>query len=166
MRFGESLREERERRGISLDDVSVATRVSVRHLQALESDHFADLPGGVFNRGIVRSYAQFCGLDADTTLQGFNAAVRASGLEEELKDNDLAEFAEAVQRGRTPAIPQPRLRWFGVVAMMTGVLVLAAGVLWLLVHRGIVHLPQKRRVVAAAVAVAVPSSPGGIDGIE
>ena len=68
MRFGEDLKEAREQRGISLDDVSIATRVSLRHLHALETNQFAELPGGVFSRGIVRSYAQFCGLDTDGTI--------------------------------------------------------------------------------------------------
>ncbi len=144
MRFGENLKVERERRGISLDDISVATRVSVRHLDALEADRFRELPGGVFNRGIVRSYAQFCGLDTDATMQDFLSAMRASGIEIEQKPDDWVEFAEAVRRGRAPDGPRRRWRWLGVLGMMVAVLALAAGVLWVLVHRGVVHLPEKK----------------------
>ena len=47
MRFGDGLRSERERRGIALDDIAVATRVSLRNLSALEADRYDELPGGI-----------------------------------------------------------------------------------------------------------------------
>jgi len=52
--FGETLRKERESRGIALDTVVGTTKISLRHLNAIESDRFDQLPGGVFNKGIVR----------------------------------------------------------------------------------------------------------------
>jgi cytoskeletal protein RodZ len=146
MRFGEDLRTERERRGISLDDVSVSTRVSLRHLHALEMDNFAELPGGVFNRGIVRSYAKFCGLDEERTLQNFTEALRASGAEKQVREDDLAEFAEAVRRSRGVTVKQRNWRWLGVAGMLLAVLLLTAGVLWVLQRRGVVHLPWLQRM--------------------
>lgn len=143
MRFGEELKEQRERRGISLDDVAVSTRVSLRHLHALESDRFTDLPGGVFNRGIVRSYAQACGLDVDRAIQKFLDALRANGLDPEQKEDDWVEFAEAVRRNRVTPMPQRRLRWAGVLLMVLAVLVIAAVVTVLLIDHGVVHLPPK-----------------------
>lgn len=143
MRFGEGLRGHRERRGISLDDVAVSTRVSLRHLHALEEDRFRELPGGVFSRGIVRSYAQHCGLEPDGTVQGFLEAMRASGIQTELKDDDWVEFAEAVQRNRTATRPHRRMQWLGVLLMLLAVFALALGVLWFLVHRGTVNLPPR-----------------------
>jgi cytoskeletal protein RodZ len=148
MRFGQELKEQREIQGIALDDVAVSTRVSLRHLHALEDDRFRDLPGGVFNRGIVRSYAQFCGLDPDKILQNFNAALRSAGLEPESKDDDWVEFAEAVRRSRVIETSRNRWRRVGVLGMMLAVVLIAAGVLWVLVHRGIVHLPEKKRILA------------------
>jgi len=65
--FGEELRQEREARGIALQSIIDATKISSRHLQALETNHFDYLPGGVFNRGIVRSYARVVGLDRKST---------------------------------------------------------------------------------------------------
>ena len=144
MRFGEELRAERERRGISLRDVAVSTRVSERHLLALEEGQFADLPGGVFNRGIVRSYAQHCGLDVAGTVENFQRARRESGFHPEEKDDDWVQFAEAVRRNREGSTSRQRWRWVGVAGMVLGVLALMAGVVVLLLHRGIVHLPQKQ----------------------
>ncbi len=141
MQFGEGLRQERERRGISLDHISAFTRISLRHLHALEADRFRELPGGIFNRGIVRSYAEVCGLDADGTLQSFLTALRASGMEETHRDDDWIEFAEAVRRNRNVVNSGHRFGWFGVILMIVVVLAIAACVFVLLLHRGVVHLP-------------------------
>ena len=54
--FGEALRLERERRGISLEALSAETKVRRRHFLALEQDEFGELPGGIFRRGILRAY--------------------------------------------------------------------------------------------------------------
>jgi cytoskeletal protein RodZ len=141
MQFGEGLRQERERRGISLDHISAHTRISLRHLNALEADRFAELPGGVFNRGIVRSYAQVCGLDTDGTMESFVKALRASGMEETHRDDDWIEFAEAVRRNRNVTHSGNRFGWLGVLMMIVVVLAIAVGVFLLLLHRGVVHLP-------------------------
>jgi cytoskeleton protein RodZ len=66
--FGEHLRREREMRGVSLDEISAATRISTRFLEAIENDQWDRLPGGVFNRGFIRSIARFLGLDEDSLV--------------------------------------------------------------------------------------------------
>ncbi len=148
MRFGDGLKAERERRGIGLDDIAVGTRVSVRNLQALESERFTELPGGVFNRGIVRAYARFCGLDEDSTVTAYTDALRQHGVNPEQEHADWTTFAENVRRNREALRPQRRLRWAGVLAMVFAVLVLAAAVFVLLVHRGVVPAPaQLQRLV-------------------
>jgi cytoskeletal protein RodZ len=63
--FGEHLRREREMRGVSLEEISAATRISTRFLEALENEQWDRLPGGAFNRGFIRSIARFLGLDED-----------------------------------------------------------------------------------------------------
>jgi cytoskeletal protein RodZ len=63
--FGEHLRREREMRGVSLEEISAATRIGTRFLEALESEQWERLPGGVFNRGFVRAVARFLGLDEE-----------------------------------------------------------------------------------------------------
>jgi len=63
--FGEHLKREREMRGVSLEEISAATRISLRFLEALENEQWERLPGGIFNRGFIRSVARFLGLDED-----------------------------------------------------------------------------------------------------
>ncbi len=71
--FGSKLREARERRGISLRQIANATKISVGALEALERNDISRLPGGIFSRAFVRSYAIEVGLDPEATIQEFIA---------------------------------------------------------------------------------------------
>jgi cytoskeletal protein RodZ len=66
--FGEYLRREREMRGVSLEEISVATKISIRFLQAIENEELSKLPGGIFTRSFVRTYARYLGLDEERVL--------------------------------------------------------------------------------------------------
>ena len=72
--FGDRLRREREMRGITLDEITESTKISRRHLEALEGEHFDQLPGGVFNKGFVRAYAHFLGIDEERAVADYSAA--------------------------------------------------------------------------------------------
>jgi cytoskeletal protein RodZ len=72
--FGEKLKQEREKRKISLDEISGTTKIGTRMLQALEEDKFDQLPGGIFNKGFVRSYSRCVGLDEDQTVAEYLVA--------------------------------------------------------------------------------------------
>lgn len=69
--FGGKLRLARERRGTSLQQISSATKISIAALEALERNDVSKLPGGIFSRSFVRSYAQQVGLDPDDTVREF-----------------------------------------------------------------------------------------------
>jgi cytoskeletal protein RodZ len=126
--FGEELRRERESRGIALETITDSTKISGRHLSALEQDRFDRLPGGVFNRGIVRGYARVVGLDEETWVDRFMSAYQASGLVIH-DDADWVKFAEGVVRSRAAGEGDRhtlRLRWAGVFLL----LMLIAGLGW------------------------------------
>lgn len=72
--FGDRLRREREMRGITLDEISESTKISRRHLEALERERFDQLPGGVFAKGFVRAYARFLGIDEDQAVADYSLA--------------------------------------------------------------------------------------------
>jgi cytoskeleton protein RodZ len=72
--FGDRLRREREMRGITLDEISESTKISRRHLESLEREDFESLPGGVFNKGFVRAYARFLGLNEEQAVADYSAA--------------------------------------------------------------------------------------------
>ena len=71
--LGEFLRHERERRGMTIEQVASATKINVRMLHALEADHFAELPAKPFVRGFVTSYCRFIGLTPKEILTRFGA---------------------------------------------------------------------------------------------
>jgi cytoskeleton protein RodZ len=75
-RFGEHLKREREMRGVSLEEISVATRIAPRFLTALENEQWELLPGGVFNRGFIRSVARYLGLDEDSLVAEYALETR------------------------------------------------------------------------------------------
>jgi cytoskeletal protein RodZ len=75
--FGTVLREARERRQVSLADVSRQTKVSVASLQLLEQGRLADLPHETFVRGFIRSYARTVGISHVESLSLFDDAVAA-----------------------------------------------------------------------------------------
>src|SRR6202050_4684605 len=86
--FGTELQQERLKRDISLESIAESTKVAMRYLRALEEGNYAKLPGGVFNRGIVRSYCRYLELPEDDWLQRFQTFARSEGEE------DWTEFAQ------------------------------------------------------------------------
>ena len=69
--FGAKLRKAREARGITLREIAASTKISVAALEALERNDVSKLPGGVFSRAFVRSYASEVGLDPDQIVDEF-----------------------------------------------------------------------------------------------
>jgi cytoskeleton protein RodZ len=72
--FGEKLKREREKRAITLEQISVSTKIGTRMLEALEQEKFDRLPGGIFNKGFVRAYARCLGLDEDQAVADYMEA--------------------------------------------------------------------------------------------
>jgi cytoskeleton protein RodZ len=115
--FGEHLKREREMRGVTLEEISAATRIAPRFLAALESEQWELLPGGVFNRGFIRSVARYLGLDEDSLVAEY--ALETRGRPEPGVVADPPE--------------EPDRNWARVfVVVVLALLVLASG--WAAVH--------------------------------
>jgi len=94
--FGGRLRDARERRGVSLRQIANATKISVAVLEALERNDITKLPGGIFGRAFVRSYAIEVGLDPEATIQDFiaqfpNDSVIAGHPTDQVEDHEAVE---------------------------------------------------------------------------
>ncbi|MGD0940109.1 MAG: helix-turn-helix domain-containing protein [Terracidiphilus sp.] len=126
--FGEDLRMERLARGIALEQIAAVTKISARHLVALEQDKFRVLPGGILNKGIVRGYAGAVGLNPRDWTERFLKAYSASGQMID-DDRDWIGFASNVGKQRPQRQSPLWRRWIGVI----GLLLLVAGV-WLAVR--------------------------------
>jgi cytoskeleton protein RodZ len=109
--FGELLKRERDLREISLNELTVATRVPPKFLEALENEEWAKLPGGVFNRGFVRAIAKYLGLSEEHFLAEY----------------DLAHGEHAPPTPPAPADPIPSpSKWVVLAGLLVMLLLVAA----------------------------------------
>lgn len=69
--LGEKLREAREAKGISLSEVAEQTRISPYYIEAIERDDYKPLPGGIFNKGFVKSFAKYVGINENDALAAY-----------------------------------------------------------------------------------------------
>lgn len=160
--FGERLKRERELREVTLEEITSATRISGRFLQALENEDWEKLPGGVFNRGFVRSVARYLGLDEE----GFLA-------EYDLAHGTKVSPAEERPEERIPSPP----RWLPAAVVLSA-LVLLAGLVVGGIHawryfearravkqsQGSGSLPSPQPAPRVLPAAVVPSDPGSRTG--
>jgi cytoskeletal protein RodZ len=118
--FGRDLQQQRVKRGVELEAIAASTRVSIRYLRALEDERSSDLPGGVFNKGILRSYCAVVGLEEQEWMDRFATSDLSASTEP-----DWEAFAESVRQHRLSNSMRQERRWFGVVLMVLGLVALA-----------------------------------------
>ena len=103
--IGEKLRLERETRGIALRDISEQTRISMRYLEAIETDDYRRLPGGIFNRSFIRAYAKFVGYDEDKAIEEYGNTMREHGQSDDeppKHQKSLVYTDDGGHHGRSP----------------------------------------------------------------
>jgi cytoskeleton protein RodZ len=143
--FGAKLRDARERRGVSLRQIANATKISIAALEALERDDISRLPGGIFSRAFVRSYAVEVGLDPEATIQEFIAQFPNDSVIAGHPTSDRIEDHEAVESERRTA---------GTFLWLAGVSVPLAGAV---VYFATAGRPLIRDVAPPTAASARPS---------
>jgi cytoskeleton protein RodZ len=97
--FGERMKRERELRAIALDDIANSTKIGTRLLHALEEEQFDKLPGGIFNKGFVRAYAKYLGIDEEQAVADYLAAEN----EQDRRRRGLLEPGESRNESTGPA---------------------------------------------------------------
>jgi len=134
--FGEELRRERLIRDVSLEEISAATKISVRLLNALEASDVSKLPAPVFTRGFIRAYSRHLGLDTDEMVNAY-----------------LADVAPDRARETSPRKGRSRSRFFrGRRGAAGSIIVVVAAVLLV---SGLIFRPERR---SEAVRTAAPRS--------
>ncbi len=108
--FGERLKRERELREVSMDELTKATRISARFVEALENEDWAKLPGGVFGRGFVRTITRYLGLNEEALLGEYDSA--------------RAEHSSPAPSKPEQRIPSPP-KWLSVAAVFLALLLVA-----------------------------------------
>jgi cytoskeleton protein RodZ len=112
--FGENLRREREMRGVTLQEIGESTKISLRLLRAIEEDHFSELPGGVFTRSFIRSYARYLGLDEEHVLAEYKRMAQPA------TDNDLARFVAPKPLALKSGPPMQLVPWVVAAVLLAG----------------------------------------------
>jgi len=133
-------------RGVSLEEIAGATRISTRFLDALEKEAWDRLPGGVFNRGFVRTVARFLGLEEETLLAEYSLAARLPGSTATDTPSASASLPQTSAAGRE------RSPWF-LIATVVVILAIGAGSWfgW--------RWASARRAELNAAANALPAAP-------
>ena len=119
-----SLREARERRGLSLEEIATTTKISVSALDALERYDASSLPGGIFTRAFVRSYATEVGVDPEAALHEF---LSRCPEEDPVEIFGPGDSEASGLFGRRPGSPAIRLR-LALLAVPLVALVIFVGV--------------------------------------
>ena len=145
--FGEHLRREREMRGVSLEEISTATRIAVRFLEAMENEQWDRLPGGVFNRGFIRSVARFLGLDEDGLVGEYAL------LAHDKPEKAVWATSTRAERSASSREPAPRIWMWALLALLV---IIMAGGAWILRGSGATLRSWKHPVPAPAPAQSPP----------
>ena len=143
--FGENLRREREMRGVSLEEISSATKISIRFLEAIEREDFSKLPGGIFSRSFIRSYARYLGLDEERVVAEYQLAAHPQ------VDFDLHRMPAGSARAGRPSSRTP------LIATLVAVVLLAGGYVLFRYSRRAAEAPAPPPPVP--VATPKPSAP-------
>lgn len=159
--LGEKLRQAREERGFTLGDVAEQTRISSLYLESIENDDYRILPGGIFNKGFVKSYAKFVGISETEALSDYSALISSSAKPEE-EDSVKVYRPEVLTDDRASSSMLPTVILAAVIlGLMT------AGILFLVNY---IRQPQEPAPVASntkpqtnsvAETPAEPAPPAG-----
>ena len=157
--FGVNLRREREMRGVTLEEISDSTKISVRFLDAMETEDFSKMPGGIFTRSFIRSYANYLGLDPEQVLAEYQSAFPPKN------DEDFSRIGVNHAVGSSPPGHRTLLAW------MTAALLLAGGyALFRYSHRqrdalaNFQSLPQTARGASITPAAEAPTASSPANG--
>ena len=161
MDFGATLRQAREHRGISLRQISTATKISMPALEALEKNDIARLPGGIFTRAFVRSYAAEVGLDPEQTVQEFLAQFPLEGVADGSPYSNNSQENDVFQSQQRMASTLLRLVLWSLTA--------AALIIYLTVGGREADVPPPEpgtgeELVEPSAAPRPPSPDGGVPG--
>jgi cytoskeleton protein RodZ len=125
--IGEQLRLAREGRGIPLREISDQTRISMHYLEAIESNDYKRLPGGIFNRSFVKAYARYVGYDEKEAVDAYTRYMRDAG--DAVDDVVTTPYHSKVYTD-TPATRSPFLTVVLAIVILAILTAAVLGVLW------------------------------------
>lgn len=79
---GYTLRQERERQELSINDIEQGTSIRAVYIESIENGEYDKLPGNVYTKGFIKNYAKFLGMDVDAVVKEFTADIAELSGEE------------------------------------------------------------------------------------
>ena len=165
---GETLRRERLKRNLDLEEISGELKISTRFLQAIENDQYDKLPGGVFAKSFVRQYARLLGLD-DEDLAG--------QVQQVLGSTELPAFVEQAKPAGFVPIQVPKVEewemvgdkrfkwsgWLSALVLVVVMLVCSAVYAWMQRPKPVVTAQSTTPPAPSAVQSAPAPPPVAVD---
>ncbi len=157
--FGASLRQAREKAGVTLRQIAGATKISIQALEAIERNDASRLPGGIFSRAFVRAYAREVGLDPEEMVRRFVARFP----DEWTSEVPVARQAEAARIGVDDGPTVGRLRhsvlWVLPIVLVVAFFVFGGRLMWWRDQPAPPAKPSETPAdTAAPIMTAAPSS--------
>jgi cytoskeleton protein RodZ len=153
--IGEQLRIAREGRGIPLREISDHTRISMHYLEAIESNDYRRLPGGIFNRSFVKAYAKYVGYDEKEAIEGYTRYMHDNG---EPGDDIVTTPLQSKVYTDTPATRSPVLTVLLTIVILAVLTAIALSVLhW--VQRRSAKLNRPNSIVVAQLQTEAAEKP-------
>jgi len=120
MKAGEILRAEREKRGLSLEDVENAIKIRVKYLDALENDAYHELPDEVYCLGFLRNYARFLELDPAPLVDYYKSQIKSDNKPiSQITEQDAGEKKRKSKRKKPhTTLTLPVKKILGVAAVV------------------------------------------------
>lgn len=144
--FGDTLRQARAYKGVTLKEAEQATRINRHHLAALEDEHFSVLPPLIYQRGIVRNYATYLELDPGKLL----------GMFEEARGGDATvELVAAVKPLEMPSHWAPN---FAIIAFM----VVMSAIIFAWAYSAYFSAPAMTATLPPSIPTITPVAPNSL----
>lgn len=151
--IAERLRRARQERGMSLDELSVKTRIPVRHLETIEAGRGPDLPGGFIGKSFVRQYAAAVGLDGEQALHEFITQTGIN-LEVAFEERKISPYTpESIQKFQSRV-------WRNVAIGVFALMLLVVGLVYYLTR------PAAQQADKPVPSVLPPANPEPADSLD
>lgn len=165
--LGEQLRRARLERGVNLREVAEQTRITMRHLEAIEADDYKALPGGIFNKSFIKSYARHVGFPEARALELYERTAREHGFQEE--EPATSPQRSRVYMGETSRSPLLTFALSGLI------IVILISVVYLVLHfwnnnkaqtAGAAATPTPAAATQQQAPAATPTPPPAAEGFK
>ncbi len=150
--LGKRLKEAREAKKISLDELQDITKIQKRYLLGIEEGNYAIMPGNFYVRAFIKQYAEAVGLDPEELFHEY---------EHEIPSSQQEEFSEQLSRVKSrQQVSMKHDKWLSMLPklLIAAVIVAVAVVLWIFLQRGGQKAEQQQPMTSEATEVERPKN--------